>query len=377
MKILIATGIFPPDIGGPATYAAQFATACPHYGHTVTVVAYGNAKARSGEFPYTVFSVSRAYPPLVRHAVFFFACLRAGYSADVIFAQGTVSAGVPSACAAFILGKRFIVRVAGDFAWEYAMNHTITPYSINDFQHHTAPSLIVSCIRLIQRWVCALSNQIIVPSAYLKDIVAGWGVPVRKIKVIHNAVIGHDTPRAARNASSCLIFSAGRMVPWKGFASLIRVFAAIATDFPHARLTIAGDGPCREDLLNEVRACGVTNRVVFLRAVSPEKMAGLYAEASCFVLFSDYEGLSHVILEALAHKVPVIASNVLGNSEIISHGKNGMLVPRGDLRALKTTLTALLRNPEKEVPFLGFLLDRDFTYDGMMKKTITVMESSL
>lgn len=375
MKILIATGIFPPDIGGPATYAAQFAAACPKYGHTAMVVAYRDPKARLRAFSYPVVFVSRAYPSFVRHAVFFFACLRAGYSADILFAQGTVSAGFPAACAAFLLRKRLIVRVAGDFAWEYAMNRKISNYSIEDFQNHRSPSLTVAFVRYIQRRVCQASAQVIVPSVHLRDIVVQWGVLAGKIAVVRNAIMDDDAPRATqRPPFSHTVLSAGRMVPWKGFTSLIRVFGVLSPEFTDARLIIAGDGPCRGDIVREAGARGISGRVSILSAVPRGHMAALYGTASCFVLFSDYEGMPHAVLEALSHQVPVIASDTGGTREIISPGVNGMLVPRGDERALQGALAAFLRNPEKEVPFPGFIAGKDITHDSMMKNIFASME---
>ena len=367
MKILVETGIFPPDIGGPATYVAQFAAECPRYGHTVAVVAYGE----SGN----AYFVSRAWPPFFRHALFFIACIRAGYSADVIFAQGAVSAGVPAAFAALILRKILIVRVAGDFAWEYARNKGLFTGLISDFQKTDLLPYILRFARFVQRRVCMASAYVIVPSEYLKGIVCGWGIPMEKIAVIHNAVSTPLSLRAPHKKHPVCIFSAGRLVSWKGFSSLIRVFASLSRDFPHTILVIAGDGPCRDNFLAEARLQGVAGRVRFLGVISQKAMTEWYSKASCFVLFSDYEGLSHVLLEALSYKVPVIASDAGGNGELISPSINGMLVPCGDEHALEFALRAYLRNPQKEIPLPGFLGTYDFKYESMMQKIISLMES--
>src|SRR3954462_3955931 len=100
MKIIIATGIFPPEIGGPATYSKNISEALMAEGHTVRVVLYGSLKK---------------LPSGIRH--FLYACKLGWHSitADAIIAFDTYTVGLPAAVAGFITGTKVIARIGGDF----------------------------------------------------------------------------------------------------------------------------------------------------------------------------------------------------------------------------------------------------------------------
>ncbi len=341
MKILIATGIFPPDIGGPATYVPFVADEFVRRGHSVRVVTYGSRRA--GGLSYPVTGVPR-FPLPLRYFLFFFACVRYGVFADCIFAQDASSSGVPAACASFILRKRLIVKIVGDFSWEYARNAELVMDEIDNFQKRSTYPFIVRMIRFCQKAVCRRAACITVPSRYLKGIVMGWGVNTEKITVIPNAVIVTAHPVLAER-DRFMVFTAGRFVPWKGFDGLIRAFAKARDAAPSARLMIAGDGPCRESLVMVASDAGVLDVVLFLGRISPSEMATWYSRAGCFALFSSYEGLSHVILEALSYGLPVIASDAGGNAEAVTDGINGIVVKSGDEEALAMALVNFFKNP--------------------------------
>ncbi len=347
MKLLIATGIFPPDVGGPATYVPFLASACAKSGNGIRVVTYGSS-AVPDSVAYSVTRVPR-YPLPLRYFLFFVACVRQGFGADAVFAQDGFSSGIPAACAAFLLRKPFFVKIVGDFSWEYARNAGITADGLDAFNGRTAHSPTVRGIRFFQRFVCRRARRVIVPSRYLEKTVAGWGVPVERIAVISNAV---PRPEGGLPAvrERFLVFSAGRLVPWKGFDGLIRAFARIRREFPSARLVIAGDGPCRAELEAGTEQEGVAHAVTFLGTVSAAEMGAWYSRATCFALFSSYEGLSHAILEAFAHGLPVIASDAGGNGELLSGNALGTSVPSGDEAALEGALLSFFRGPDRAVP---------------------------
>ena len=122
MKILIATGIYPPDIGGPATYSSLLAKKFPKRGFDVKIVTYGPA------------GISRKIPKGLRHLIYFFVCFFKAFGKDVIFAQNQLSAGLPAMIVAKIIGCRFFIRIAGDSVWEVAKQKNRVKENINDFQ---------------------------------------------------------------------------------------------------------------------------------------------------------------------------------------------------------------------------------------------------
>lgn len=109
MKILISSGIYPPDIGGPAQYARNLYENWKKAGHEVKVAAY---------------RWERAFPPLVRHILFFIKIIRKGWNADLILVLDTWSAAVPTMFACALMRKKYIVRTGGDFLWESYVERT-------------------------------------------------------------------------------------------------------------------------------------------------------------------------------------------------------------------------------------------------------------
>ena len=116
-KIVIAAGIFYPDVGGPAIHTRKIAEALAADGWGVGVVAYGDY-AQSEAFPFKVKRVSRSYPGPVRWLVYFFKIFIAAFGTRVIYAFDPSAAGLPAFLAAKILRKRFVIRIGGDPIWE-------------------------------------------------------------------------------------------------------------------------------------------------------------------------------------------------------------------------------------------------------------------
>lgn len=109
MKILIASGIYPPDIGGPAQYARNLYETWKNSGYEVKVAAY---------------RWERAFPPLIRHVLYFLKVIRKGWNADLILVLDTWSAAVPTMLACALMRKKYIIRTGGDFLWESYVERT-------------------------------------------------------------------------------------------------------------------------------------------------------------------------------------------------------------------------------------------------------------
>lgn len=118
MKILIASGIYPPDIGGPAQYARNLYETWKKQGHEVKVAAY---------------RWERAFPPLVRHILYFLKIIRKGWNADLILVLDTWSAAVPTMLACSLMHKKYHLRTGGDFLWESYTERTGDLVLFRDF----------------------------------------------------------------------------------------------------------------------------------------------------------------------------------------------------------------------------------------------------
>jgi glycosyltransferase involved in cell wall biosynthesis len=124
MKIAIATGIYPPEIGGPAKYAKNLAETWRNSGNEVSV---------------TIFSRLNYLPTGIRHLVYFLRLIPVVYKADFVLALDTYSAALPALCAAKLLGKIIIIRTGGDFLWESYVERTGDLVLLRDFYKVSIP----------------------------------------------------------------------------------------------------------------------------------------------------------------------------------------------------------------------------------------------
>jgi len=346
-SLLITTGVFAPDIGGPASYAKALGTRLVADGVGVTVVTYSSVRKYAGdkELPFRVCRVWNRWPWGVRHLFFFVRALMTAYRADGILTLNAVSAGLPSAWIARIIGKPFILRIAGDYAWEIAVQTSATYLLLNEFQK-SPKSYRIRRLDRIQRSVARRATVVIVPSKYLMGIVSGWGVSSNRIHTIYNGVelprvdmVKEDARRHIGIAGN-IIISAGRLVPWKGFRMLIKLMPQLLQVNQFFRLVIVGDGPDMNMLHSVVRNLGLERKVFLVGRKSPAELAVFLAAADMFVLNTGYEGFSHQVLEAMQAGVPVITTTAGGNTEVVVQGANGLLVRYNDefnlVEAIKT-----------------------------------------
>jgi glycosyltransferase involved in cell wall biosynthesis len=368
-KILIATGIFPPDIGGPATYSKLLLDELPNRGLAVKVVSFGAV---------------RHLPKVIRHFIYFLKILRKGFFVDVIFAQDPVSVGLPSVLAAKILRKKFILKVVGDYAWEQFQIKNEKLKSKNDkgkfktleeFQVEKY-DFLTELRRKIEHWVAKKADKIIVPSEYLKKIVGTWGAGNNKIIVVYNA-FKNESISAAEGVSAAgksYIVSAGRLVPWKGFDVLIEIIKELPEEI---KLKIIGSGPDRKKLEFKIKNLGLSERIDLVGQLPHQEFLQCLAGAEIFVLNTAYEGLSHVILEAMACGIPVITTDIGGNPEVIKSGYNGILVEYNNKEQFKKAISELHNNPDLRKLFIenSYKELEKFSKEKMLKETINILIS--
>ncbi|MCH7632479.1 MAG: glycosyltransferase [Planctomycetes bacterium] len=136
-----------------------------------------------------------------------------------------------------------------------------------------------------------------------------------------------------------IVLWVGRLDSVKGLDVLVRSFAKLSPAL-NAHLVLAGEGPLREKLAQQIRAVGVTDRVHLLGARSD--VPGLLQTADLFVLPSRTEGLPNALLEAMAAACPIVTTDVPGCRDLITNGETGIVVPYGDVDALAESIEQLL-----------------------------------
>ena len=136
----------------------------------------------------------------------------------------------------------------------------------------------------------------------------------------------------------------GNLWPVKGHRTLIEAVARLPAELRQVRFLCAGEGPEREYLANRIAEFGLAEWV--LQLGHRLDVPAILARATAACLCSSAEGLSNALMEAMAARLPIVATRVGGNPELIREGENGYLVPAGDAAALAGKLAALLAAPE-------------------------------
>jgi len=330
IKILVATPLFPPEIGGPATYAHMLESELESRGFEVEIVP---------------FAAARRWPRLIRHIVYYFTLVKKSRSADIVYALDTFSVGVPAMLAARWSRKIFLLRVPGDYAWEQGQLRFGVQVTLDEFsQNRNKYSIFVRVLSKIQSNVANKAEKVIVPSVYMKNIVVGWGVHPANIVPIYSALFplpveqGKVEIRKSLGYQGTVFLSAGRLVPWKGFMTLIEILPELRKRVKDANLVIIGEGPDGARLRARAQELGLSEHVRFVPRQAKHALGAAIAGSDVFVLNTSYEGLSHQLLEVMALGVPIVTTNVGGNPELIKDTVTGILVPYDDKEELLSAI---------------------------------------
>jgi len=337
-RILFVTDVFPPSIGGPATFFDYLGHALTNQGHAVTVVCSSERPTDPSDKqrPFRVirfYASNRLMRQLKTRLVLALEMPR--HTTALINGLEHPTAQVASLC-----GCRYILRIAGDYVWEAARNAGLTPLSFDDFQSADVTDPVLRRIARERQQYISQARLIVTPSQHLRRTIIGWGVIERQIRVVPNGLPLEDYMafRPARRSTQTLrVAFCGRLTNWKGVETLLLAIQ----DLTDVTLSIIGDGPEWPMLVGLAQQLHLTDRVQFLGRLAREPMQAALSRMDVLVLDSLYEGLSHTLLEAGAMGLACVASQCGGNPEIIEPGINGLLVPYGDVVQLRAALERL------------------------------------
>jgi len=276
------------------------------------------------------------------------------------------------------------MKLVSDFAWEFCTRHGWVIDKVTDFQHKSYP-LEVRLLKAIQSFYVKRARIIIVPSKYVRSLVQGWGIPEDRIVVIHNAIRQPDVLSAEKRQARIilgfskderLLITIGRLIPLKRIDQIIKIIPQL----DNVKLIVAGDGPEKKPLERLVASLNLRDRVLLTGQVSQEEVPIYLRASDVFVLNSETEGLSHVLLEAMAVGVPIIATGAGGNPEVVEDGVNGLLIPIGDQEKLTEAILRVLQDRELAGEFVKRSRDkaaRIFSWDVMVERTLDVFQAAM
>lgn len=199
-------------------------------------------------------------------------------------------------------------------------------------------------VRDIERAAVNAADRVITVSRYTaRRLGRDYGVPRRKIRVVHNAIDASARPRAEAPAElEPLVLFAGRVTWQKGPDYFLDAAARVAREIPNVRFAVAGSGDRLHAMRERVQALGLRRNIFFTGFLPPQELDRLYARADVYVMPSASEPFGLTALEALQHGTPVIVSRSAGVSEVV---QNVLRVDFGDVEELASKILSVLLFP--------------------------------
>jgi glycosyltransferase involved in cell wall biosynthesis len=341
VNVLIVSGIWPPDVGGPASHAPEFASFLLERGHGVEVVTTADAAPESK--PYQVRWVNRAQPRGVRHARVIAVIRAQAASADVVYATSMLGR---ASLGSLLAHRPLVVKLVADEAYERARRLGLFDGELDEFQRFKGGARI-RVLRQARDRALQRVDALVCPSAYLAARAVAWGIDEERVTVIPNAapplpaVPEQEAARARFGIEGPTLAFAGRITRQKALEVSLEALAQVEG----VSLLVAGDGPDLDDVRREARGRGLDGRVRFVGPLDRDGVLALFRAADASLLSSTWENFPHTVVEALAVGTPVIATAVGGVPELVRDGENGLLVPAGDADALAGAIRRLVAEP--------------------------------
>lgn len=339
MKILVATGLYPPEIGGPATHARLLEKHLPKEQFEVEVIPFGSVRDRMS-----------ALRPFAYLRLLF----RASKNAEVVYSLDSVGVGLLALLIAKVRKRPFILRFGGLFAWETAQQR----YGISDpltsfVTHPLKYPLWIKTLLAVETFVSKRAAEVVVPSEHFKKVVRSLGVPEERIKVLYSVFEpreikeDRETLRKMFDYNDVVIASAGRLVVWKGFHALLDVAKALEESLERpVTLVIAGDGPELPALEAIAREKGLEGKVRLVGNQPQDTLLAAIKGADVFMLNTGYSGFAHQLLEVMNIGVPIVTTRVGVNPEILKDEESALLVGHNDVDALTKAAARIVTHDE-------------------------------
>lgn len=343
MKLFITTGIFPPDIGGPATYLENIINHSKFSKINKTILTLADQKKimliEKNDL-YTIIKIKRNLNLILRIGLTLFYINRYAKDSDIIYSNGLF---FETNLYCLFKNKKFIAKIVGDYHWERFKRYNYFKSTIENF--NKSSSLIINLVKIIRRFTFKKCQKIIVPSNYLKKVVISWKLNTNNIQIIYNSInfeknfdkyTYFNKKKYGLKNNDVVICTISRLAEHKNIPEMIKLID-YKKNFKHF---IIGEGPKFKEIQNLINNLKLNKKIYLLGALNKNQVYSFLKVSDLFILYSSYEGFPHVVLEAMYFKNIVIASNVGGNKEIIKHKKNGFLVELGN----KTQLNKAIKN---------------------------------
>tara|TARA_B100001939_G_scaffold132877_1_gene115422 strand:- start:7641 stop:8801 length:1161 start_codon:yes stop_codon:yes gene_type:complete len=324
MKILIVVGIFPPDIGGPATFVPLIAEKLIQKNYKVEVICLSDSlNNQDNDFEFKVHRIKRRQSLILRWIKTVLKIISIGRKADLLFVNGLP---MESYIANLLIRKKVLRKVVGDWAWERGRNLNLTNDAFDEFQDKKH-SLHLEIAKFSRGWTAKKADLVITPSKHLKSVVNKWGAENEKIKVIYNGTDLFEEKNDPPRKGSINLITVGRLAPFKNIDKIILSLIELQSINSNIyKLIIVGDGPQRKNLEKLVSEYKLKEFVTFTGQLKKNELNKYYLKSDIYIQASGYEGLPHTLLEAISHNLSIVSTPIGGTNEILENNTNGWTI---------------------------------------------------
>lgn len=300
MRVLLATPIYPPRIGGPAQYVKNLEESLEEKEIKVQVISYNELGK---------------YPQPLRFLFYCFLLLKKAINSDIIYAFNLISSGLPACLIAGILNKKFILRLGGDFLWERAVEAGRTKKPLREYYQEPKTLKEKFWLNLI-KIILNSTNKIIFNSSFQRDIYLNYfNLKEKKIIVIPNPFprLNFKETLAGKQSINYQLLYAGRLLKLKNLDTLIDAFEGTTKQTNKAlTMKIIGEGPEKENLELRIKNLELQDRIIFKEPIPHQELLKEIQKSYLCILPSLTEISPNFALECIKLKKPILLTQETG-----------------------------------------------------------------
>ena len=320
MKVLVTVGIFPPDIGGPATFVPKIAKYFQdELNYEIEILTLSDNKNSNINDDFSVKRIDRNLPIIYRWLKTIFTIYKLGKNKDLIFVNGL---GTEATIANIFLKKKIIRKIVGDPVWERAYSKAKISESFDEFQVKNY-GFSISLQKKVRSFSIKKSDIVVTPSQHLKNFILNLGFK-NKIEIINNGVFIPDENTNIFTNDQINITIVSRLVSHKNIEKIIKAISDLNS--PLINLNIIGDGPELNQLQKISLESNNKDNIIFHGKLNRDDINHIFLKSDIYIQASNYEGLPHSLLEAMSYGIPVLCTPVGECKEILGNEDRGYIL---------------------------------------------------
>ena len=320
MRVLVTVGIFPPDIGGPATFVPKIAKYFQdELNYEIEILTLSDNKNLNINDDFSVKRIDRNLPIIYRWLKTIFTIYKLGKNKDLIFVNGL---GTETTIANIFLKKKIIRKIVGDPVWERAYSKAKISESFDEFQVKNY-GFSISLQKKVRSFSIKKSDIVVTPSKHLKNFILNLGFK-NKIEIINNGVFIPEENTNIFTNDQINITIVSRLVSHKNIKKIIRAISDL--NDPLIYLNIIGDGPELNQLQKISLESNNKDNIIFHGKLNRDDINHIFLKSDIYIQASNYEGLPHSLLEAMSYGIPVLCTPVGECKEILGNEDRGYIL---------------------------------------------------